>query len=363
MSTHDYSTRVERLQAEMSRTDTDVVLLSVGSDLPYFTGYEAMPSERLTMLAVPSNGRPSLFLPTLEAPRVPEGAFDVVPWDEPEDPVSLVVEAVGEPRKAAIGDHTWAAFLVDIQVQLTNTKWTKSSPITSKLRVIKDAKEISLLRAAAEAVDRVLARVPQEVEFAGRTEAEVSRQLGVMTVEEGHDEATFGIVASGPNGASPHHEPGTRVIQVGDLVVCDFGGRLGGYCSDVTRTFSVGEPSEKQIEVHAAVMAANQAGRDAVAPGVPCQEVDRAARRVIDEAGYGEFFIHRTGHGIGLEVHEHPYMVEGNATVLEEGNAFSVEPGIYLPGEFGVRIEDIVACGLVAVDDLNRADRSLRTVS
>jgi Xaa-Pro aminopeptidase len=184
-----------------------------------------------------------------------------------------------------------------------------------------------------------------------------------MTVSEGHDVASFAIIASGPNGASPHHEPNDRVIDEGDLVVCDFGGRIGGYFSDATRTFSVGEPSSRHREVHGLVLAANEAGRAAVAPGVACQEIDQAARRVITEAGYGDYFIHRTGHGIGLEVHEHPYMVEGNDLVLEPGMTFSVEPGIYLPGEFGVRIEDIVACGSSEVDDLNRADRRLANVS
>ena len=183
-----------------------------------------------------------------------------------------------------------------------------------------------------------------------------------MTVEEGHDVASFAIVGGGPNGASPHHEPGDRVIENGDLVVCDFGGRLRGYSSDVTRTFSVGVPSSEQEAVHSVVLAASEAARAAVGPGVTCQEIDRAARRVVEEAGYGDLFIHRTGHGIGLEVHEHPYMVEGNETPLEEGMTFSIEPGVYLPGRFGVRIEDIVACGPDGVDELNRADRSLRVV-
>jgi D-alanyl-D-alanine dipeptidase len=172
----------------------------------------------------------------------------------------------------------------------------------------------------------------------------------------------FAIVASGPNGASPHHEPGKRVIEPGDLVICDFGGRYSGYFSDVTRTFSVGEPTDEQAEVHSVVLAANAAGHAAVGPGVPCQEIDRAARQVIEEAGYGDYFIHRTGHGIGLETHEHPYMVEGNDLPLEPGMTFSIEPGIYLPGRFGVRIEDIAACAEDGIDDLNQADRTLVVV-
>jgi Xaa-Pro aminopeptidase len=191
---------------------------------------------------------------------------------------------------------------------------------------------------------------------------DVARDLQAMTVVEGHDVASFAIVGTGPNGASPHHEPGRRVIEEGDLVVCDFGGRRRGYSSDVTRTFSVGGASDEQQKVHRVVHGASEAARAAVGPGVTCQEIDRAARRVVEEAGFGEFFIHRTGHGIGLEVHEHPYIVEGNETPLEEGMTFSIEPGVYLPGRFGVRIEDIVACGDDGVDELNQADRSLRAV-
>jgi Xaa-Pro aminopeptidase len=183
-----------------------------------------------------------------------------------------------------------------------------------------------------------------------------------MTVEEGHREASFSIVASGPNSASPHHEPGDRVIETGDLVVCDFGGRLGGYCSDVTRTVSVGEPGSREAEIHTAVESANRAAREAVAPGVTCEEVDRVARDVIVGAGFGDAFIHRTGHGIGLEVHEHPYIVAGNSLPLEPGMAFSIEPGIYLGGRCGVRIEDIVVCSETGREDLNNADRGLVVV-
>jgi D-alanyl-D-alanine dipeptidase len=206
-------------------------------------------------------------------------------------------------------------------------------------------------------------RIPAEVRLGGRTEREVARDLAALTLEEGHDAAEFTIVASGPNGASPHHHPGDRVIEAGDLVVCDFGGRLSGYNSDSTRTFAVGEPSWRQVEVHQIVKAANEAGRSAIAPGVPCQEIDRAARKVVEDAGYGEFFVHRTGHGIGLEVHEHPYMVEGNSTELEPGMTFSVEPGIYLPGEFGVRIEDIVVSTDEGHESLNASSRELVQVT
>jgi Xaa-Pro aminopeptidase len=362
MAEFDYPGRILRLQQLMGDAGVGSVLLSVGSDLPYFTGYEAMPTERLTLLVVPVVGDPIMFVPRLEAPRVTPGDFELVAWDETEDPIGLAAKAASGSDRILVGDHLWSVFLIGLQDELPGVWWGPASPLTRELRMRKEPGEIEALRAAAHGVDRVLARIPQEVSFSGRTEAQVSADLRAMTVEEGHQVAMFGIVASGPNGASPHHEPGQRLIEPGDLVVCDFGGRFDGYHSDVTRTFAVGDATEEQAEVHAVVAAANAAGHAVVAPGVPCQEVDRAARKVVDDAGFGEWFVHRTGHGIGLEVHEHPYMVEGNELSLEPGMTFSIEPGVYLPDRFGVRIEDIVACSETGIDDLNQADRSLIVV-
>jgi len=358
----DHRRRVELLQGLMADRGVDAMLLAVGADLPYFTGYEAMASERMTMLTVTPDSEPVLFIPALEAPRVEADWLEVVPWGELEDPIALVADRCSGARRLAVGDHTWSAFLVRLQERLPDSQWSTASEITSQLRMIKEPSEIDALRAAASAVDRVLARIPGEIRFAGRSEVDVSRDLAEMTVEEGHETAAFSIVASGENGASPHHEPGNRVISKADLVVCDFGGRYDGYYSDVTRTFVVGEPSPDQVRAHGLVRAANQVSRAKIGPGVECQDVDRAARQVIDDAGYGERFIHRTGHGIGLEVHEHPYIVEGNRLALKPGMAFSVEPGIYLPGEFGIRIEDIVVCGEAGRDDLNEAARDLVVV-
>jgi Xaa-Pro aminopeptidase len=347
----------------MADQHVDVVLLAAGADLTYFSGYEAVPLERLTMLVVPAEGGCSLFVPALEAARVEPGPFELIPWSETEDPTRLVARAAGAVGRAAIGDHAWSTFLLRLQVEMPTTNWSEASALTKSLRMTKDPGEIELLRAAAAGVDRVLARVPNEIRFEGRTEREIARDFTDMTIAEGHELAWAPIIASGPNGASPHHETGDRVIERGDVVVCDFGGRVGGYFSDVTRTFVVGGATARQAEVHALVLAANEAARGAVRPGVSAEEVDRAARRVIDDGGFGEQFIHRTGHGIGLEIHEHPYIVEGNDAVLGEGMTFSIEPGIYLAGELGVRIEDIVACGADGVDDLNLADRKLVDVA
>lgn len=347
----------------MSESETDVVMLSAGSDLPYFTGYEAMASERLTMLVVSQKGDPILLVPQLEAPRVGSGPFEMVAWGDTDNPIEIVARAAGHPRRAAVGDHTWSVFMVALQNELSNVEWVVASSLTKHLRVRKDPEEIATLRAAAEAVDRVLARAAKEVRFAGRSERQVARDFAILTVEEGHEVASFTIIGSGLNSASPHHEPGLRTMREGDLVVCDFGGRVGGYFSDVTRTFSIGEADPEQVAVHALVEEANRVSRSVIGPGVPCQEVDRWARSVIAGAGYGRNFIHRTGHGIGLEVHEHPYMVEGNDLLLQPGMVFSVEPGIYLPGRFGVRIEDIVVCTDRGADELNRADRGLIVVA
>ena len=355
----DYASRVRRLQDLMGERGVDAVLLTAGADMPYFSGYTAMPLERITALVVERDGEPTLFVPALEAPRVGQGEFEVVAWGETEEPIGLVAKRLGSASVIAVGDTMWSSFLLEFQGLLEGVEWSVASELTRELRMRKEPDEIDRLRRAAEATDRVLARIHAEVDFAGRTQADVAADFARMVVEEGHDRAWFTIIASGHDSASPHHETGSRIIEVGDMVVCDFGGTIDGYCSDVTRTCVVGEPTEKQLEVHALVMEANEAGRAAIAPGVPCEEVDRAARKVIEDGGYGRYFIHRTGHGIGLDGHEHPYIVEGNALPLEPRMTFSVEPGIYIPGEFGVRVEDIVACGENGVDDLNRAERGL----
>ena len=359
----DYSARLGRLRSLMAERSLDVSLLSLGADLPYFTGYEAMPLERLTMLVVGRGSAAVLVVPRLEAPRVvPRGdAFSVRAWEETEDPVGIVAGLVGGARGVAIGDPTWAVFLLELQAALPRAEFSPTAPVTRELRMRKEPEEIRWLRHAAEATDRVADRLG-EVRFTGRSERAVAGDIAAMTVAEGHDLSTFTILASGPNSASPHHETGDRVIAEGDSIVLDFGGRAHGYHSDTTRTLHVGTPSVPYMEAFDALQLAQAAGREAVRPGVAAQEIDRAARRVIDDAGFGEYFIHRTGHGIGIEGHEHPYIVEGNQLPLEAGMTFSIEPGIYLPGEYGMRIEDIVAVGPTGIDELNRSDRSLRIV-
>jgi Xaa-Pro aminopeptidase len=338
----------------------DGLLLSVGNDLTYLTGYEAMPLERLTMFVLTAE-EAVLVVPELEAPRVRPGPFEIRPWAETEDPVSVVAGIIGN-GEYGIGDQTWALFLLRLQASLPGSRFVSASTVMSELRIRKEPTEIDLLRQAGHAADRVASRLA-DIRMSGLTERELSRLVAEWTVEEGHDVATFKIVASGPNSASPHHEPSDRVIGAGDVVVIDFGGRLGGYCSDMTRTFIVGAAHPEQAEVHAVVRSAQNEAVEAVRPGIPAADLDAVARRVIDEAGYGRWFVHRTGHGIGLDGHEDPYIVATNPEPVETGMAFSIEPGIYLPGKFGVRIEDIVVVTDDGVERLNRADRSLLVVT
>lgn len=356
---YDHRGRLARLLAEMQRRGIQSVLLSVGSDLPYLTGYEAMATERLTMLVVTQDRDPVLVIPALEAPRVEPGPFEVRAWTETEEPEAIVADLAGRPDVAAVGDQTWSRFLLELLPIMTETTFVSASGLMGELRMRKEPSEVQALREVAAAADRVAERIPTTISFTGRTEREVAGDLDELMRDEGHEETLFRIVAGGPNAASPHHEPGSRRLGDGDAVVIDFGGRRSGYCSDTTRTFVVGETFGELAGVHATVLEANLAAKAAVGPGVPAEEVDRTARAVIEGEGYGEFFIHRTGHGIGMDVHEDPYIVEGNHRTLEVGMAFSIEPGIYLPGRFGVRIEDICVCTEDGIEVLNDSHRGL----
>ena len=360
-STATYVDRVARARARMREADIDVLLVSVGRDLPYLSGYEAMPLERLTMLVVPKDGEVTLVVPRMEAPRVVERSdvFTLLPWNETDDPIAVVAGLVGRPATAAIGDTMWARFLVDLLKQWpsTTTRYVRSVEVMNALRMRKDATEIAALAAAGAAVDRIATDLQAgHIPLAGRTEAEVSADIGARILAEGHQRVNFAIVAAAENAASPHHHASDRVIRDGEIVLCDFGGTMDGYCSDITRCVFLGDPPAEVAEAYAVLHEAQRAAVLAGIVGTPCEEVDRVARRIITAGGYGEYFMHRTGHGIGMEEHEDPYMVEGNGLLLEPGHAFSVEPGIYLPGRWGMRLEDIVVAtdaGPLAVNDAN----------
>ena len=349
----------------MAEQNVDALLLSVGHDLPYLTGYTAMPLERLTMLVVPRADRATMLIPALEAPRVRDlpAVFELAPWGETQDPVAMAARLVKGSRRIAVGDQMWARFLVELLPHLPGVEYTRAVDVVGPLRMSKDPAEIDALAAAAVAVDRIAGELQRgEIPLVGRTEAEVSAHLGRRILEEGHERVNFAIVAAGENAASPHHHAGSRVIAANEIVLCDFGGTMNGYCSDTTRCVFTGEIPVEIAEAYDVLHEAQRVGVEAGVVGTPCEEVDRVTRSVIDAAGYGRYFIHRTGHGIGLEEHEDPYIVEGDARPLEAGYAYSVEPGIYVPGRWGMRLEDIV----VATDDgprrLNNSDHALISV-
>ncbi len=353
-------TRLARTQEALRGASIDALLVGPSADLRYLTGYHALPLERLTLLVVPADGEPRLVVPALEAPRAAaSGAGSlagIVTWQETDDPIALVARLVGGgARRLALQDRLWTSFTLELQAALPAASWLPGSAVLRDLRIIKAADELDALRRVAAAIDTVHEQVAALLR-PGRTESEVGRDITELILQE-HDEVNFVIVASGPNGASPHHETGERVLRAGDPVVVDIGGTRAGYCSDVTRDYVLGTPPEGYLTMHAVLERAQEAARDAVRPGVRAEAVDAAARAVISDAGYGEHFVHRTGHGIGIEEHEEPWIVAGNELELSAGMAFSIEPGIYLPDRFGARIEDIVVVTDDGIEVLNHRPR------
>ncbi|MFC7615270.1 M24 family metallopeptidase [Actinokineospora soli] len=356
-------TRLDRARAAAAAAGVDALAVAPGSDLRYLIGASGHSLERLTCLLVPVSGDPVLVVPKLEAPGY--GPLDavgarVVTWVDGEDPYGVCARALGGAGRVAVSDEMAALHVLGLRAALPGAEQVLAGPVLRELRMRKDAAEVAALREAAGAIDRVHARMGEWLR-AGRTEAEVAADIAAAIVAEGHDRVEFVIVGSGPNGASPHHEVSERVVEAGDVVVVDIGGlTAAGYNSDSTRTYSLGPPREPDVEAsYAVLLAAQEAATAAVRPGVSAESVDAAAREVLADAGLGEFFIHRTGHGIGLDAHEHPYIVAGNDLVLEPGMAFSIEPGVYLPGRWGARIEDIVVVTEGGVEALNRRPRGL----
>lgn len=369
-----YEGRLARAVEAAGTSGLDGILVGTGPDLRYLTGYAALPLERLTMLVITSIG-PSIVVPRLEAAAA-AAQMRVSPaihsWDEIADPYALVASLLALPDPAvarlAVSDQLWAAHLLRLQEALPGATFTPASRVLRALRMRKDDDEVALLRRAAQAADRVVLAVAHGP-LVGRTEADVAREVRERLVAEGHDDAAFWIVASGPNSASPHHDAGDRVIRAGEPIVIDIGGTMGGYGSDITRTVWVtGDnpahgPDAEFLRLYGVLREAQAEATSAVRPGIACERIDGVARGIIDAAGFGPNFFHRTGHGIGLEGHEDPYLVAGNGEPLDAGMAFSVEPGIYLEGRYGARIEDIVVCGESGPVVLNEAPRDLLVVS
>jgi len=369
--------RLELAAAATREAGLAALLLTPGPDLRYLTGYDAHQLERLTCLAVPAAGEgrageggpPFLVVPRLELPAAqasPAGGLglEIIPWEETDDPYALVAKRLGVPdRESAVGlsDRMWALMVLSFRDALPGVRQDLASAALRALRIRKTPAEVAALRAAGEAIDRVHARVPGWLR-AGRTERQVAADIADAILQEGHARVDFTIVGSGPNAASPHHEVSDRALQPGDAVVVDIGGTMpSGYCSDSTRTYVIGAPPPEFAVYYQVLRDAQQAACAAVRPGVTAEAIDAAAREPIAAAGYGGYFVHRTGHGIGLESHEDPYIVSGNAEPLRPGMAFSIEPGIY-PGPHGARIEDIVVCTEQGCERLNNASRELISV-
>jgi Xaa-Pro aminopeptidase len=369
-----YGERLSAARSVLRERGAVALLVGVGPQLRWLTGYAAMPLERLTMLVLPADGAATLVVPRLErdpagrAPASAAGLVTVETWGETDDATLTVAGALptGADRgRLLLSDHLWALHVLTLQTRFPAASFGLATEALRELRAVKDADEIASLRAAGAAADRVMDAVIAG-RLVGRTEADVSAEIRDRLIDEGHEQADFAIVGSGPNSASPHHSASDRRLGAGEALVLDLGGVMGGYCSDTTRTawLTGGDatlgPTPEFRGLYDVLQRAQAAATVAVRPGVPCEAIDGAARSIIAEAGWGANFIHRTGHGIGLEVHEEPYIVAGNGEPLRIGHAFSIEPGIYLEGRYGARIEDIVICGSDGADAMNLTSRDLR---
>jgi Xaa-Pro aminopeptidase len=363
----DYAARMRRAAEQAQAAGLTGLLVAPGPDLVYLAGYSPVAiTERLTLLIVQADRDPAMILPILERPDAEAapsaGAIELTDWSDGSDPYVAAGPLLDPKGSYAISDSAWALQLLGLQEALAGTRYVSMTKALPMLRAVKDPEELERLTAAGEAADECFLEIIR-VQFSGRKETEVAADLAGLLLDHGHSQVDFTVVGSGPNGANPHHEAGDRTIQEGDMIVLDFGGLKDGYGSDTSRTVHVGEATDEERDVFEIVRAAQQAGFDAVRPGVACQDIDRAARAVIAAAGHGDEFIHRVGHGIGLTTHEPPYMVEGETHLLEPGMCFSIEPGIYVHDRFGVRIEDIVTVTDDGGRRLNNTTREMQIVA
>ncbi|MCL5973570.1 MAG: M24 family metallopeptidase [Ferrimicrobium sp.] len=365
-----YRERQMKVSRQLEASGVDALLITLGRELPWLIGYEAMPLERITCLYVDAAGSTRLVIPKLEAPRVRKlDGLELIPWTDGEDPFAILASMIGGARCVAVDDRWLAGWLLPLMERVPRVHFISGTSLLSPLRQRKDAIELQLLRAAAGAADRVAERLLRgEIQVARRPERVVAKEIGEALLEEGHSKVNFTIVGSGPNSASPHHEPTMRTIMPEDALVLDFGGTLSidgepGYCSDITRTFAVGEVPPGFTALYDVLSQAQSEARATIRVGMSGRDADLVARSVIAEGGYGEYFMHRLGHGIGLDEHEDPYLSGENQLPLEAGTVFSIEPGIYIPGRMGARIEDIVYLDGEGVHSLNEAPRELLVLS
>jgi Xaa-Pro aminopeptidase len=369
VSETEYVQRISRVRLQMSDEKIEVMLVTPGADLSYLTGYHAVPLERITTLVITLDHDPFMIVPRLElstALASPYGFTDwkVLPWGENDDPFQLIQNRIDPViGKLAVDNHMWAERVLKIQERFPEADVITAGRILSEIRMRKTPSELDYLREAAAAIDRVHNRIPGILRT-GRTEREVGKEIAEMIIEEGHDQVDFVIVASGPNSASPHHELSDRVLEIGDPIVIDIGGTMPtGYCSDCTRTYSLGDPGNEFKDRYKVLQRAQQLSTAAVFEGAISHDIDMAGRNELVSYGLGDYFIHRTGHGIGLETHEDPYIGIDNSTAIESNMVFSIEPGFYIDGVHGARIEDIVICTPTGPESINRQSRDLVIVS
>lgn len=360
--------RIAKAQELMAQTGAELLALSLGSNMRYLSGFTDEPGERLLLLLIPREGNPVFIVPELYAEQVAQASpfDDVRIWKDADDPGELLKRTIAElgirTGRVLVDDTMWAAFLLALKEAVPRADFGLASQVTVPLRLRKAPDEIDHMAQAGTIADEAFEEVLRS-KVSGMSELELATDLEEAMKEKGAEKIAFEtLVASGSNGALPHHRAGKQTIEPGDVVVLDFGCRCHGYCSDMTRTICCGEPSTEIQAVYKIVERAQEKAVHSVKPGVEAQTIDRAAREEISRAGHGDQFVHRTGHGIGLDVHEAPYIVEGNGLVLHEGMAFSVEPGIYLPGRFGIRIEDVVVVTKTGARAMTSSIRALQVV-
>ncbi len=362
-SVNPYKERIARVAASIKANGSDVIFVTPSADLTYLTGYSALPLERLTCLAINADGKSWMIVPTLERPSaeahdIEQYGIELLDWSETENPYAKFANAVGQVSKPLVNNLMWVEKALHIQ-DAFGSSIELANKVLSDIRAVKTGQEIAALHEAGRAIDSVHSQMASWLR-PGRTEREVGRDIADAILQSGHATVDFVIVASGPNGASPHHEVSDRVIGANEPVVVDIGGTMpSGYCSDSTRTYVCGQAPKKYVEYYDALAEAQRAAVEYARPGVTCESVDTVARNILKDHGLGDYFIHRTGHGIGMETHEEPYIVSGNRQILVEGHAFSIEPGFYIPGKYGARIEDIVTCNATGIDNANNTSRDL----
>ena len=362
-----YENRIAKAQGLMAELGVDLMALSLGSNMRYLSGFTDEPGERLLLLLVPQERDPIFLVPELYTDHVRQTSpfEEVRVWKDKDDPLTLLERTVKEfhltpSTKVLVDDSMWATFLLMMKVALAQAEFALASQVMLPLRIQKTPDEVHHMEEAGAIADAAFEKI---LKVSGMTELELATSLEEAMKEKGAEKIAFEtLVASGPNSALPHYRAGQREIEPGDVVILDFGCRIHGYCSDMTRTIVCGERSNEIQAVYDIVERAQEQAVQTVEPGVKVQAIDRVARGEITQAGYGAQFIHRTGHGIGLDVHEAPYIVEGNDLKLEEGMTFSVQPGIYLSGKFGVRIEDIVVVTETGAKRMNTSTHALRAV-